>query len=126
MARCVRLCILVVVCLFATSALFAQDYAGSCNDCATCQIRDFNGNWLTGSTCASWSGFVPDCSTWGCSTGCQGSSPRTAVCQNDGDGSYHYQLVYQVENRSDSPLKLVSAAITTAKGKRALRLKRVS
>ena len=126
MARLVQLSMLIVVLLFAASAVFAQDYAGTCNDCTSCQVRDVDGTWITGRTCASWSGYVPDCGTWGCASGCQGSSPRTAVCENDGSGLYHYLLMYRVENVSDSPVKLVSATITTARGKRALRVKRVS
>jgi len=127
MARLLWISILLAACILATPALLAQDYAGSCNDCADCQIRDSSGNWWSGLTCASWSGYVPDCSTWDCRNGCRGTSPGAAFCEkHDSDGLYHYQLVYRVENLSNSDMKLVSAVITTSKGTRSVLLKRAS
>ena len=126
MFRSLRISILLAACFLATPALFAQDYAGSCTDCANCQIRDSSGNWWFGSTCGAWSGYVPDCSSWDCGNGCRGTSPSAAACVNDGDGLYHYQLVYRVENLSNSDMKLVSAVITTSKGTRSVLVRRTS
>jgi hypothetical protein len=126
MSRLLRISVLLAACFLATPALFAQDYAGSCNDCADCQIRDSSGNWWSGLTCASWSGYVPDCSTWDCRSGCRGTSPAAAVCENGGDGLYHYLIVYRVENLWHSDMKLVSAVITTSKGMRSVLVKRSS
>jgi hypothetical protein len=124
MAAHFRLFLFAAVCLFTTSALLAQDYAGSCNDCANCLVRDPSGNWISGNTCADWSGYVPNCSSWGCMSGCTGTAH--AVCEPDGDGIYHYLLLHRVENPSDSPIKLVRALITTPKGTRSILVKRVS
>jgi len=128
MSRLLQISILIAACFLATPALFAQDYAGSCNACADCQIRDSSGNWWSGLTCASWSGYVPDCSTWDCRNGCRGTSPGAAVCERGGGGDelYHYLLVYRVENLSNSDMKLVSAVITTSKGTRSVLVKRAS
>jgi hypothetical protein len=127
MSHLLRISILLATCFLATPALFAQeDYAGSCTDCANCQIRDPSGNWWYGLTCGGWSGYVPDCSTWDCRDGCRGTSPSAASCQRSEDGLYHYFIVYRVENLSHSDMKLVSAVITTSKGTRSVLVKRAS
>lgn len=124
MNRYLRFFLFSIACVFIASTVHGQDYAGSCNDCANCMVKDAFGNWLYGNTCADWTGYVPNCSSWGCGSGCTGTAH--AVCEPDGNGIYHYLLLHRVEVSTDSPLKLVRAVITTPKGTRSVLLKRAS
>lgn len=119
-----RTLIFAAICCLVGPDLLAQDYAGTCNDCAACMIRDQTGNWCYGSTCASWGGEIPDCTPWGCGSGCMGNG--RAVCSSDSQGEYHYQLLHIVQGRPTSKMKLVSAVMTTEKGKRSILVKRAS